>query len=204
MVYERQRKTKEPCSGCFLHLELCICSQIKTLDLKTKLTLIVHYKELKKTTNTGRLAIKSLLNSEMRVRGEIGKPSDLSDLIHDQYQCLLFYPSKDAVELNQDLLKTLAKPIHLLVPDGSWRQASKVHTRHQELYSVPRVMIKELNLATQHLRRENSQEGMSTLEAIAKAMRVIEGEEVYEVLFQIYQAKLRNTLLGRGQKIGVV
>lgn len=201
MVIERQRKTKEPCPGCFLHLDLCICTDIEILDLKTKLTLIVHYKELKKTTNTGRLAIKSLLNSEMRIRGEIGKPSDLSDLISDQYQSLLFYPSKDAVELNQNLIKTFTKPIHLLVPDGSWRQASKVHTRHQELSSVPRVMIKDLNLATQHLRRENSPEGMSTLEAIAKAMRVIEGEEVFEALFKIYQAKLKNTLIGRGQKM---
>jgi DTW domain-containing protein YfiP len=200
MVVERQRKTKEPCSGCFLHLDLCICSQIETLDLKTKLTLIVHYKELKKTTNTGRLAIKSLLNSQMRIRGEIGKPSDLSELISDQYQCLLFYPSKEAVELNCDFVAKFSKPIHLLVPDGSWRQASKVHTRHPELSSVPRVMIKDLNLATQHLRRESSQEGMSTLEAIAKAMRVIEGEEVFEVLFKIYKAKLRNTLIGRGRK----
>ncbi len=199
MVIERKRKTKEPCAGCFLHLDLCICSEIKTLDLKTRLTLIVHYKELKKTTNTGRLAIKSLLNSQMLVRGEIGKPTDLSDLISDQYQCLLFYPSKDAVELDQDFLKKFSKPIHLLVPDGSWRQASKVHTRHTELSSIPRVMIKDLNLATQHLRRENSQEGMSTLEAIAKAMRVIEGEEAFEVLLNLYKAKLKNTLIGRGQ-----
>jgi len=200
MVIDRKRKTKEPCSGCSLHLDLCICSEITTLDLRTKLTLIVHYKELKKTTNTGRLAIKSLMNSQMRVRGEIGKPTDLSDLISDEYQSLLFYPSEGAVELNQDLLKTFKKPIHLLVPDGSWRQASKVHTRHKELSSVPRVMIKDLNLATQHLRRESSQEGMSTLEAIAKAMKVIEGEKVYDALFKIYQLKLKNTLIGRGQK----
>ena len=201
MVIERQRKTKDPCLGCFLHLDLCICSEIKTLDLKTKLTLIVHYKELKKTTNTGRLAIKSLQNSQMRIRGEIGKPTDLSDLISDEYQSLLFYPSQDAVELNQSLLRTFKKPIHLLVPDGSWRQASKVHTRHHELSSVPRVMIKEMNSATQHLRRESSMEGMSTLEAIAKAMKAIEGEKVYDVLFKIYQAKLKNTLIGRGQKM---
>ncbi len=201
MVNVRKRKTKEPCQTCFLHLDLCICSEISPLNLKTKLTLIVHYKELKKTTNTGRLAIQSLANSQMRIRGQINQPMDLTDLISDDYQCLLFYPCDEAVELNQDFLKKFSKPIHLLVPDGSWRQASKVHTRHQELISVPRVMIKELNLATQHLRRENSDEGMSTLEAIAKAMKVIEGEQAYEVLFKIYKAKLKNTLIGRGQKV---
>ncbi len=199
MTLDRKRKTKDPCPECFLHKNLCICSLIPDLETKTRVVLIVHAKELKRTTNTGRLALKSLKNSEMRIRGETTEALDLSDLVNDQYQSLLFFPSDQAIELTEEYLKQFQKPIQLLVPDGNWRQASKVHSRHKELASVPRVMTSKPNLATQHLRAESFEEGMSTLQAIAEAMKIIEGEEVYKSLIKVYQAKLENTLKGRGQ-----
>ncbi len=199
MILQRKRKTKQPCPGCFLHLRLCICDLIPELRTRTRLTLIIHAKELKRTTNTGRLALKSLLNSEMRVRGKSREPVDLSDLISDDYQTLLFYPSEHANQLTSEYIAQFKKPIHLLVPDGSWRQASKVSIRHGELSEIPRVMIAKPNLATQHLRAESFAEGMSTLQAVAEAFKVLEGQAVFEKLNDLYLAKLKNTLLGRGQ-----
>ena len=200
-MFERKRKTKQPCSGCFLHLSRCICALIPNLETRTRLTLIIHTKELKRTTNTGRLALKSLKNSQMRIRGQTTEPVDLSDLIDQSYQSLLFYPCDQATDLTTDFIQQFKKPIHLLVPDGSWRQASKVASRHPELNQVPRVMIKKKNLGTQHLRAENSLEGMSTLQAIAEAYRILEDEKTFEILNQIYLAKLEQTLIGRGQKL---
>ncbi|PCI27076.1 hypothetical protein COB52_05400, partial [Candidatus Kaiserbacteria bacterium] len=84
---DRKRKTKTPCVGCGLPERLCICSELKTLDLKTRLTLVIHRREVQKTTNTGMLAIKILSNSEMIVRAEIGKPINLSKLFER-----VFYP----------------------------------------------------------------------------------------------------------------
>ncbi|MBI2209610.1 MAG: DTW domain-containing protein, partial [Deltaproteobacteria bacterium] len=49
---------------------LCICGSIPRLDLSTRVCLIVHVNELKRSSNTGRLALRALVNSEMRVRGE--------------------------------------------------------------------------------------------------------------------------------------
>ena len=51
----------------------------------------------------------------------------------------------------------------------------------------------------QHLRAESSPEGMATLQAIACAMSIIEGVEVGQKLMSLYEAKLQNTLIGRGQ-----
>ena len=198
----RQRKPKSPCLKCFLNPSLCICSLLPTLDLKTKISLIIHAKELKRTTNSGRLALHCLTNSELRIRGESQEPLDLSDLLAPSYHSLLFYPSDAAVELTLDYLRPLSdKPIHLIVPDGNWRQASKVQTRHPELKNIPRVMLKKPNLAKFHLRAESSEFGMSTLEAIAHALGLIEGALVGEELLKVYNAKLERTLLGRGIKI---
>ncbi len=197
----RKRVTKIPCEGCFLHLDRCICSLIPILTLKTKVSLIIHAAELKHTTNTGRLALKSLTNSEMRVRGFERTRLDLSDLLSSNYRTFLFYPSDDALELNGDLVNQSELPIQLLVPDGSWRQAFKVHIRHPELKDIPRVKISTSNTSTHFIRKETNEYGMATLQAIALALGIIEGPEVKEKLMNLYQAKLEKTLLGRGLKI---
>jgi DTW domain-containing protein YfiP len=201
MKHQRQRKTKNPCLGCGLHCILCICEMIPTIAVRSKLCLVIHHKELKRTTNTGMLAVRSLTNSEVRVRGENTMTRlDLSDLLTANYRTLLLFPSEDAIELNEDFVRTVSAPIQLIVPDGNWRQASKVHGRHPELQNITKVKISVQNAAKNHLRTEHFQEGMSTLEAIAWAMNMIEGPEVSEPLFKLYQAKLKQTLIGRGIK----
>lgn len=201
MILDRKRKTKDPCPECSLHRERCICSLMPSLDLRTRLCLVVHIKELKRTTNTGRLAVKCLKNSEMKVRGDQNNALDLSSVLIPAFRTVLFYPSDDAQELTPEFVAADPRPLQLIVPDGNWRQASKVHYRHEELRDVPRVKIGTPNTETRHMRIENIPEGMATLEAIAHALRIIEGEEVGQKLLQFYNAKLEATLKGRGVKL---
>ena len=177
---------------------LCICESIPTLDLNTRVCLIVHVNELKRSSNTGRLALRALVNSEMRVRGETREPLDLSDLLTDRYRTFLFYPTVDAVELDNELVAQDRTPIQLLVPDGTWRQASKVHSRHHELKDVPRVKISTPDSSQFHLRAQHRPEGMATLQAIAHGLGVIEGDLVKAQLMKLYHAKVERTMLGRG------
>ncbi|MGZ3744471.1 MAG: tRNA-uridine aminocarboxypropyltransferase [Pseudobdellovibrionaceae bacterium] len=200
-LLSRKRKTKDPCPVCYLNRNLCICDSIPHLNLKTKLCIVVHHRELKRTTNTGRLALKALPNSEMRVRGEAREALDLSDLLVPEYRSLLFYPAEEALDLTSEYVLADSRPIQLIVPDGNWRQASKVHYRHPELKCIPRVMIKAPNRAKFHMREEHTKEGMATLEAIACALGVIEGEAVKAALMELYKVKLVATLSGRGQFI---
>jgi DTW domain-containing protein YfiP len=194
----RQRKTKAPCAKCRLHPERCICAQIPSLDLKTKVSLVIHAKELKRTTNSGLLAHHALLNSQVIVRGLEKQKTDLSLLLDPGYTPLFFYPSDDAVELSEDFVHALQKPVHLIVPDGNWRQAGKVRQRHPELSEVRAVKISVKNEGLYHLRREHMIEGMSTLQAIALALGFFEGLDVYRALHSLYEAKLHATLRGRG------
>ena len=194
-----QRKTQDPCDKCFLHKSLCICESIPSLKLKTKVVLVVHAKELKRTTNTGRLALHALSNSEMRIRGQEHQVLDLSDLIaNTEYTSVLFYPTEDAQELSLEFVQSLTRPVQLIVPDGNWRQASKVHTRHPELKNIPRVKISQPNTSAQHLRAEHTPEGMATLQAIAEALGTLESHEAKTELLKLYQLKLNRTLIGRG------
>lgn len=196
---KRLRKTQDPCSLCYLHKDRCICAFIPQLNFQTHLSLIIHAKELKRTTNTGTLALKALINSKIYIRGLKDKPLSGADILNANYQPLLFFPAKEATDLTPDFVQSFKKPIQLIVPDGNWRQASKIHTRYPEFQTIPRVMIKATNVSTQHLRTETTPEGMATLQAIAFAFGILENEKAKNDLLALYEKKLEATLLGRGQ-----
>ena len=140
----------------------------------------------------------------MRVRGATREALDLSDLLTHRYRTFLFYPSADAVELDRELVAQDRTPIQLIVPDGSWRQAGKVQYRHHELKDVPRVKIGKPDRAKFHLRAQHRPEGMATLQAIAHALGVIEGDLVKAQLMKLYQTKVEQALLARGMLGGAV
>lgn len=186
------------CPVCHFPPSLCICAAIPRVQIKTRVCLVIHTSELTRRTNTGLLAMKALMNSEIRVRGKTTDALDLSDLLISQYRTWLLYPSRDAVELTPELVGREEPPIQLIVPDGNWRQAGKVHYRHRELRNVQRVMISAPNTSKFRLRHQHRREGMATLQAIAHALGVIEGDVVKTELMKLYQLKLRQTLAVRG------
>ena len=196
----RQRKTKDPCAVCRMHRERCICAQIPRLELATQILLVIHHRELKRTTNTGTLAVHALTNSRIVIRGRVGETSGLGLSSGDGYHPLLLYPSGDAVILTPEFVCAMPKPIRLIVPDGNWRQASKVNGRYPELAQVTRVTLPFAPPAEVGMRREPVVNGMSTLEAIAKALAFFEGAETGARLTELYRLKLRQTLIGRGSK----
>jgi DTW domain-containing protein YfiP len=177
---------------------LCMCAVSPRLELRTKVALVIHRHELLRSSNTGMLAVRALVNSELRIRGESRQALDLSDLLSSHYRSLLYYPSSDAVELTPELVGKDPRPIQLIVPDGTWRQARKIHSRQLELKGVPRVKISTPNKSTFQLRAQSRPEGMATLLAIAAALRVIEGDTVAVELMRLYQARVARTLNARG------
>jgi DTW domain-containing protein YfiP len=171
---------------------------VPRIELRTRICLVIHHRELLRSSNTGLLAFRALVNSEMRIRGESRERLELTDLLTPQYRTFLFYPSDDAVELDGALVAREETPIQLIVPDGTWRQARKIHYRHHELKDVPRVKIGAPKDSTFQLRAQSRPEGMATLQAIAHGLAVIEGEQVGAQLMQLYHAKIERTLVGRG------
>ena len=88
----------------------------------------------------------------------------------------------------------------MLVPDGNWRQASKVHYRVSDFKDVPRITLPgETADRTNLLRKETKDEGMSTLEAIAYLLGLIEGESVKEHILNAYKLKKTSQLKSRGE-----
>lgn len=168
-----------------------------------RVDLLVHYKELKRTTNTGRLIIELLEKSKIWIRGQKDAPLDHSKVLLEDHTPLLLYPSDEAIELSPGFMNEMSfeKPIQLIVPDGNWRQASKVHYRVEDFKHIQRVKLPESFADRENLvRKESKIDGMSTLESIAHALGLIESPEAGSHVLKAYRVKKNATLKARGEK----
>ena len=153
--------------------------------------------EIHSTTNTGRLATLALPNSEIRLRGEKDKPAVLGDLVTQDRTALFLFPSEEARVLTPALRDSLVGPFTLIVPDGNWRQASKVNRREPALKQAIPVKLPPGPPSRYGLRKAPRAECLSTMEAIAQAFGVLEGEGVRVALENLFLAMVSRTLWSR-------
>jgi DTW domain-containing protein YfiP len=180
-------------------MPLCLCAEIPRFELKTRILILMHCREVKLTTNTARLACLAMPNSEIRVRGERGESLTAESLFPQGAQAALLYPTEDAIELNEQSARQLPKPLTLVVPDGSWRQARKVSSREPALNAVPRLKLPEGRPSEYRLRYSPHEKNLSTFEAISRAIGIIEGIEIQEKLEKIFLMMVERRLWARGK-----
>lgn len=191
----RRDNTAQRCPGCHMHRALCVCALVPRLETRTRLALVIHRYEDRKPTNTGRIATACLPNSEVLVRGHEGQ--DAAVVFAEGSEPLLLFPHEDAEPLDRFVAST--RPVTLVVPDGTWRQASKMRRRVPGLSNVRCVALPASpDRPTLRLRAEAHAHGLSTLEAIARALGVLEGPAVQTALEHLYLTIVERTLWMRG------
>ena len=187
----------ERCARCKLHKRLCLCDLIPSLDLATRLVVIMHHREHLKTSATASLALASLPNSALWLHGYQENPVDISSELVDDRRVLLLFPSEEARILTPELIAEDTRPVTLVVPDGNWRQASKMGRRIPTLSALPQVKLAPGPPSRYFLRSEPRAEGMATFEAIARAYGVLESVEVQRELEAVFEVMVRRTLMTR-------
>jgi DTW domain-containing protein YfiP len=158
----------------------------------------MHHRETLKTTATGPLALEALSNSELRIHGHRDRPLDFSDLNIPERRTLLLYPGDDALPLDRHLLARDNRPVTLVVPDGSWRQAAKMGRRLTGLDHAEMVGLPAGPDTAWGIRAENHPGGLATFEAIARALGIIESAEVQSGLEELFRLMVQRTLNSRG------
>lgn len=151
-------------------------------------------------TNTGRLAHQCLVNSRLILRGVKDEPAELGLDSTFAGTPLLLHPTEDALELDEGFRAKIPPPYTLIVPDGSWRQASKMGSREQSLKSILRVKLGAQAPSRYHLRKETKPGGLATIEAIGRALGFLESPEVEAALEKIFALMVERTLRSRGVK----
>lgn len=181
-----------------MHIHRCVCPALPRYSLATRVVLVMHHREYSKTTATGPLALEMLPNSELRIHGELGRSLDLSDLDTLARRILLLYPGDDVPVLDRELLERDGRPVTLVVPDGTWRQASRMGRRLPGLARAEMVRLPPGPPTEWGVRRENHPQGLATFEAIARALGIIESPDVQSGMEHLFRLMVRQTLGARG------
>jgi DTW domain-containing protein YfiP len=189
------QQNERRCAGCWLHHSLCLCALVPRLEPRTRLVLLVHQLELRKPTNTGRLAARCLAGSEVVVRGG-PLPADPSSWASAAAPVLLF---PDATAQPLERWRDWPHPVTLIVPDGTWRQAARARHRYPALAAVPCASLPASAPSVYRLRRSVRPGRLSTLEAIARALGVLEGPALEEPLLHIHRVMVDRMLWSNGR-----
>jgi DTW domain-containing protein YfiP len=217
----RRQKPHLRCDDCRLHRSLCICALIPRVVTRTHVVLLVHQLEANKTTSTGVLAGRCLANSQVAHRGreplqregaaadpsraaaEPPSPYALIAAASVGRRPLLLFPQEDAIPI--DRLEPGPLPVLLVVPDGTWRQAARARSHLIRRLGIPCVKLSATEAPGEHRRLRVASRGdrFATVEALAAALRALEGPEagpaVEAALIRIYRVMCDRTLWSNGR-----
>jgi DTW domain-containing protein YfiP len=190
------------CPGCRLLVTACLCDLIPRVATRTRVLVVLHHAETQKPSNTGRLALRCLPNSGVVTRGAPDQSTAVPAWAEHGDPVLLF-PHPEARPLAA--LCGGPRPVTLIVPDGTWRQAQRMRRRVAGLGDVPCAFVTRDAPSAYHLRRSPDARRLSTMEAIAEALGLLEGAEgpaARELLLGIFQIMVDRSLRGRALQRG--
>lgn len=157
---------------------------------------MVPWGEARKPSNTGLLAARCLATSTVQIRRKQSGPLR-PPVIREGELPLVLFPSPDASPITD--YANAPQPIALIVPDGSWPQA---RTHHHLLRSHTSVTLPPMGPSEYRLRTEPQVGGLATFEAIARALRILEGsagEAISAAMLEVFRVMVERTLWFRGK-----
>jgi DTW domain-containing protein YfiP len=166
--------------------------------IRTPLLLIVHVHERGRTSNTARLLTLAVRNATLVGHGGLPVPPDPAIHLTAIVTPVVLFPGRGARPLTPDLIADLPMPPALVVPDGNWKQASRMVKRLPLLAASTKVSLPNRKLMGQALRRNPPGHRMSTYEAVIQALAILEGEAIAEPLFDFYRRAVDRMLFVRG------
>ncbi|RNC71772.1 MAG: DTW domain-containing protein [Desulfuromonadales bacterium] len=158
-----------------------------------KFTLLTHSKEFAKRSNTGRLVVDVLGSAAEQVRWDRARPpAGLLEEI-EAGGVALIYPGP-ADEAGGDLTGIG----HVILIDGTWHEARKIHQRSPYLQKVRRVCLKPVEKSVYNLRKNQKESGLCTAECVIEILRSTGNSEDAERLQERFLAFIRPLETVRG------
>lgn len=186
------------CERCLRPQAHCLCPLIPSLGSRTRVVLLQHPSEVRHALNTAKLAALGLVNAELRV-GEVF--ADLAEiLVLPGYRSALLFPGDQAQPLVNYADDNDPRPWLLVVPDGTWRKASKLLHVNPLLAALPRVTLAQVLPSRYRLRKAPAEGALSTLEAVVQALNVLEAPANFDALLKPFDALIEGQIAAMGQE----
>jgi DTW domain-containing protein YfiP len=180
------------CQRCWIRLEHCVCAVVPRVEPRTGVVVVRHAREAMKSTGTVRVAALALPQAHVLEYGEDTQPAQ------DQLPPLLgpgtflLFPSEPVTAWEG------AQVSRLVALDGTWRQARRMFHRLPALHALPRLALPPKVEPVLRLRDSKTEGGRSTLEALADALALLEGDAVAAPLRRLHADFVERVFRARG------
>lgn len=187
------------CPECRRQRRSCICGKVTTFSNRIRIIILQHPQEQFKVSNSAALAHLMLRNSSLltglswksfkAVAGETEIPS--------QWGILHLKGGKNSetpveiFERNGSLMEASFQLKGIIAIDGSWKQAKALWWRNSWFLKLHRIA---LNPDFKSVRNQSKEEGLSTIEAIAFALKNLGEKPVISDTLICQYKKLINTI----------
>lgn len=162
-----------------------------------KITLLTHFKEFDKRSNTGRLVIDVLGENAEQVRWDrMNPPKRLVEEI-EAGGVALIYPG--AANENDGDLSDITRCVLI---DGTWHEARKIHQRSPYLQKIRRICLDTGEKSVYNLRKNQKEFGLCTAECVIEVLRLSGNISEAERLQEQFLAFIRPPGAMRGEVQG--
>jgi DTW domain-containing protein len=182
------------CPRCLFLPEVCLCPAIPRVEARTRFVVVRHASERNRPTNTARWAALAL-GCEVLDYG--GRDGSFDAAALDQPGTWVLFPSPAPAPAGAE------PPRRVVVLDGSWSQARRMIQRLPALQRLPRLALRGVVTPPDadglpRLRRPTIEHGMSTIEAMARALAQLGEARAAVQLDAVHAAALERAWSLRG------
>lgn len=171
--HKKRRHATPRCEGCGLHIPLCICSHTPRVVLPFRWILVQHGVEVDRPTNTGRMILRMIPDTERILYARRGVPLDCTPLDEPNTDYLLLFPGAGSQELTPDALRPKPyRQLALILLDGTWRQASHMARRLPRLRALPRFHLPPGPPSPWKIRTPSAPHQLCTLDAAIRTVHL--------------------------------
>lgn len=166
-----------------------MCADVPVVPTRTRIVIVRHLAEAHRSSNTARLAHLALPNSEIVDHAIKDEPIGAARL-GGPGTWLLFPEGEPRTRAPEP------PPERLIILDATWQQARRMRQRLPGLRGLPVLRLPDLAAPRERMRASPGHGLVSTIEAIARALRLLEGDapaEALERLFDRAVASARST-----------
>jgi DTW domain-containing protein YfiP len=174
------------CARCSLHDSACICGEVPVVATRTRILIVRHAAETAKPSNSGRLAALALSNSALCNYGARDTPFDATPLRAPRTWVLFGDGDSTSTPAGDP-------PAQLVVLDGTWTQARRMYQRIDALRGLPQLALPALAASPDQLRTPPRPGALSTIQAIARAVELLEGPDVAAPLDELYRLMIERS-----------
>lgn len=154
--------------------------------MQLKITLLTHFKEIPKKSNTGRLVLEVLGPAAEQICWDrLNPPAGLLDEISSGGVALLYPGGADEEEAD------LTGINQFIIIDSTWHEARKIHQRSPYLQQVRRISLKPAGKSRYNLRKNQKASGLCTAESVIEILRTTGHAVMADRLEEIFLAYMR-------------